>query len=214
MLLSALRITAESALNRLIRRDPTAWERLASQAGLVFALQLKHPSLRLTVTPTTDGLMWRTDDDLKADAIIHSSGPGLLAALQRQHDRGRDMDALFAGDLVIEGNEAAATRFLRTLRGLEIDWADWLAKYIGVSPAGVIEQAARQARDNAAEWRETRRLELHDYLVHEAQLVADAFDLPDFLDTVDETRTAVERLERRLIDLETRVTQQPRTSEI
>ncbi|MFA7523334.1 MAG: SCP2 sterol-binding domain-containing protein [Halothiobacillaceae bacterium] len=214
MLLSALRITAESALNRLIRRDPTARERLASQAGLIFDLQLEHPPLRLTVTPTTDGLMWRAANDLPADAVIHSSGPGLLAILQRQHDRGHDMDALFAGDLVIEGDEAAATRFLRTLRGLDVDWADWLAEYIGVSAAGVIEQAARQVRDNAAEWHETRRIEQHDYLVHEARLVADAFDLPDFLDTVDETRAAVERLEQRLTDLEARMTQRPRTSEV
>ena len=200
MLLSALRFSAESALNRLIRLDPVARERLARQAGLVFSLQLEHPAAQLTLTPTTDGLMWRAADDLVPDAVIHSSGPALLTALQRGHD----MDALFAGDLEIEGDEAAATRFLRTLRGLDIDWADWLAERVGVSAAGLVEQAARQARQTVAEWRETRRIEQHDYLVHEAQLVADAFDLPGFLDGVDATRSAVERLERRLTELEAR----------
>ena len=200
MLLSALRFTAESALNRLIRLDPVARERLARQAGLVFSLQLEHPAALLTFTPTTDGLMWRAADDLSPDAVIHSSGPALLAALQRGHD----MDALFAGDLSIEGDEAEATRFLRTLRGLDIDWADWLAERIGVSAAGLVEQAARQARRTANEWRETRRIEQHDYLVHEARLVADEFDLPAFLDAVDETRSAVERLERRLASIESR----------
>lgn len=200
MLLSALRFTAESALNRLIRLDPVARERLARQAGMVFSLQLEHPSALLTFTPTTDGLMWRAANDLTPDAVIHSSGPALLTALQRGHD----MDALFAGDLRIEGDETEATRFLRTLRGLDIDWADWLAERIGVSAAGVVEQAARQAHRTATEWRETRQIEQHDYLVHEARLVADEFDLPAFLDTVDATRSAVERLERRLARLETR----------
>lgn len=202
MLLSALRFTAESAINRLIRLDPVARERLARQAGLVFSLQLEHPAALLTFTPTTDGLMWRAADDLTPDAVIHSSGPALLAALQRGHD----MDALFAGDVSIEGDEAEATRFLRTLRGLDIDWADWLAERIGVSAAGLVEQAARKTRRTASEWRETRRIEQHDYLVHEAQLIADEFDLPAFLDAVDDTRSAVERLERRVTRLEAETT--------
>ncbi|HER35400.1 MAG: SCP2 sterol-binding domain-containing protein [Halothiobacillaceae bacterium] len=200
MLLSALRFTAESAINRLIRLDPVARARLARQAGRVFSVQIEHPTARLTVTPTTDGLMWRAADDLTPDAVIHSSGPALLTALQRGHDS----DALFAGDLVIEGDEDEATRFLRTLRGLDIDWADWLAARIGVSAAGLAEQAARRARARASEWRETRRIEQHDYLVHDAALVADEFDLPAFLDAVDTTRSAVERLERRLMQLEDR----------
>lgn len=200
MLLSALRFSAESAINRLIRLDPVARERLARQAGMVFSLQIEHPAALLTFTPTTDGLMWRAADDLTPDAVIHSSGPALLTALQRGHD----MDALFAGDLHIEGDEAEATRFLRTLRGLDIDWADWLAERIGVSAAGLVEQAARQLRRTASEWRETRVIEQHDYLVHEAQLVADEFDLPGFLDAVDATRSSVEGLERRLAKLESR----------
>ena len=200
MLLSALRFSAESALNRLIRLDPVARERLARQAGLVFSLRIEHPTVILTFTPTTDGLMWRAAEDLTPDAVINSSGPGLLSALQRDHD----MDALFAGDLAIDGDEAEATRFLRTLRELDIDWADWLAERIGVSAAGLIEQGARQLRRTSSEWRETRRIEQHDYLVHDAQLVADEFDLPGFHDEVDTTRSAVERLERRIASLENR----------
>ena len=203
MLPTALRFTAETALNRLIHRDPVARDRLASQAGMVFAILVEHPTLSLTFTPTTDGLMWRAADDLPPDAVIHTTGPALLAALRREHD----MDALFAGDIEIEGDEQAATRFLRTLRELDIDWADWLAEKVGVSAAGVVEQAAVRVQRTAGEWRETRRIEQHDYLVHEARLVVDDLDLPGFLDQVDTTRSAVERLERRIQALETNAAQ-------
>ncbi|MFO7581768.1 SCP2 domain-containing protein [Guyparkeria sp.] len=200
MLSTALRFTAETAINRLIRRDPAARDRLARQAGLVFTVLIEHPALSLTLTPTTDGLMWRAHDNLTPDATIHTSGPALLLALQRSHD----MDSLFAGDIEIEGDEQAATAFLRTLREMDIDWGDWLAERVGTSAAGVIEQAATRARRSVEEWRETRHIEQHDYLVHEARLVVDDMDLPGFLDEVDEIRTAVDRLERRLRVIETR----------
>ncbi len=199
MISTALRFSAETLINRLIERDATARDRLADLAGLVIALEIEQPQLSITITPTTDGLMWRAGDDLPPDARIRSSGPALLAALQREHDS----DSLFAGDLVIEGDEQAATRFLRALRELDVDWADWLAEKVGVSAAGVVEQMAHKARRTTAEWRETRRIEQHDYLVHEARLVADDFDLPTFLEGVDDTRAAVERLEQRIRRLET-----------
>lgn len=198
MFSTALRFTTETTVNRLIRRDPVTRDRLARQAGLVFQILVEHPALSLTFTPTTDGLMWRAADGLTPDATIHTSGPALLAALQREHD----MDSLFAGDIEIEGDEQAATAFLRALRELDIDWADWLAQKIGVSAAGLVEQAAHRAGRTVAEWRETRHIEQHDYLVHEARLVVDDIDLPDFLDEVDRVRSAVERLERRIGALE------------
>ena len=199
MMSTTLRFCAETVINRLIERDATARARLATLAGLVIAVEIEHPPLTITITPTTRGLMWRSGDDLTPDARIRTSGPALLAALQHEHRS----DSLFTGDLVIEGDEQAATRLLRALSELDIDWADWLAEKIGVSAAGVIEQAARKARRTATEWHETRRIEQHDYLVHDARLVADDFDLPAFLDGVDETRAAVERLERRIQRLET-----------
>ncbi|MFP4252684.1 MAG: SCP2 domain-containing protein [Guyparkeria sp.] len=198
MITTALRFSAETVINRLIERDMNARERLADLAGLVIAIDIEHPHLTISLTPTSRGLMWRSGDDLRPDARIRTSGAALLAALQREHAS----DTLFSGEMTIEGDEQAATRFLRALNELDIDWADWLAGKIGVSAAGVIEQAARKARQTGAEWRETRRIEQHDYLVHEARLVADDFDLPAFLEGVDETRAAVERLERRIRRLE------------
>ncbi len=194
MISTALRFSAETVINRLIQRDPVARARLADLAGVVIMFVIEHPHLTLTVTPTTNGLMWRAADDLPPDAHIHTSGPALLAALQHEHAS----DSLFTGDLAIEGDEQAATRFLRALGELDIDWAEWLAEKVGVSAAGVVEQAAQQAQRTAAEWRDSRRIEQHDYLVHEARIIADDFDLPDFLNLVDETRSAVERLERRI----------------
>lgn len=205
MLSTALRFTAETTVNRLIRRDPTAHARLTRQAGMVITILVEHPAAAFTFTPTTDGLMWRAGMDMPPDVTIHTSGPALIAALQRDHD----MDSLFAGDISIEGDEQAATSFLRTLRELDIDWSDWLAEKVGVSLAGVLEQQARKAHRHAAEWRETRRIEQHDYLVNEARMIADEFDLPAFLDGVDETRSAIERLERRIARLEKTASQPP-----
>ncbi|MFO7808310.1 SCP2 domain-containing protein [Guyparkeria sp.] len=198
MISTALRFSAETVINRLIQRDPNARTRLAELAGLVIAFEIEHPHRTITITPTTSGLMWRAGDDLPPDARIHTSGSALLTLLQREHAS----DSLFAGDLTIEGDEQAATRFLRTLSELDIDWADWLAEKVGVSAAGVVEQAAEQAQRTAAEWGETRRIEQHDYLVHEAALIADDLDLSGFLEGVDETRSSVDRLERRIARLE------------
>jgi ubiquinone biosynthesis protein UbiJ len=205
MLPTTLRLTLESVVNRVIRHDPAARERLARLAGHVIAVELEHPHLHLQLTPTAEGLLWRNDPELPPDATIRGSLPTLLATLSDAHPR----DALFTRVLTIDGDESVATRLLRILAGLDIDWAGWLAEAIGPSAAGLVEQAAARLHRGAEEWRETRRIEQHDFLVHEARLVVDDIDLPGFLDAVDETRAAVERLERRIHVLEQPLEQPP-----
>lgn len=189
----------EASLNALIARDPETLSRLQRQTGLVFELRLQHPSLQLFLTPTDEGLLLRSRFDGLVDSHIDTTGFALLRAAQS----GGSLDSLFDGDIVIEGDQEAGERFLRTLAHLDIDWADWLAQHIGPAAAGIIEQHAQKRTRQFREWRESRQIEQADYLVHDSRLLADALDVADFLDEVDGIRDRVDQLMRRIDKLAT-----------
>jgi len=194
MINQTLLTVIESALNQLIARDPETLSRLHRQAGLVFEVRLQNPSAQLFVTPTDQGLLLRRRFDGMVDAHIESTGFALLRAAQHSGS----IDALFDGDVIIEGDQEAGQRFLRTLAHIDIDWADWLAQQIGPAAAGVVEQHARQRAGQFREWRETRLIEQSDFLVHDSNLLADPTDVADFLDEVDTLRDRFDQLMRRV----------------
>lgn len=194
MISQTLLTVVESGLNQVISRDPDTLARLRRQAGLVFEVQMKAPSTHLFVTPTDNGLLLRRRFDGLIDAHIETSGFALLRAAQHTGS----IDALFDGDIVIDGDQDAGQRFLRTLAHLDIDWADWLAQQIGPAAAGIVEQHARQRTRQLQEWRETRLIEQADFLVHDGNLLADTSDVADFLDEVDSLRDRVDQLMRRI----------------
>lgn len=190
-----LLLAAERMINQAVALDPSAKTRLAVLSGRVFEIHLTTPGFRLYITPTAQGeLLFRRDFEAVSDAQITTSAFSMLR-LQQGAD---GMDALFSGDIHIEGNQQAAESFLRTLNGLDIDIFALLAERIGVVPTGLIERRVMAFKKHFAEWRRTRQIEQADFLVHERRLLAEGGDVQTWMDDVDAIRDHVDQLAGRL----------------
>ncbi len=189
-----LLLLVERALNHRIARDPAAQPALHALQGRMFAVALRDPAIHFFIQITAQGVLLLRDTDDTPDARVQASSWALLRANHAAHP----MNALFSGDIQIEGDQAAAQQFLRWLADLDSDPFAVLAERIGVAPAGLIERKAMQLRQQAAIWRRTRQIELADYLVHERDVLIPRAEMHSWLDEVDTLRDRVDVLAARI----------------
>ncbi|WP_407275017.1 SCP2 domain-containing protein [Halothiobacillus sp. DCM-1] len=188
----------EGSLNRLIRRDPVQWPRWQRQADQRFRLELRDPSLSFVLCVTETGILLLRDIEGMPTATIRASTFGLIRAQQSA----APMDALFAGDVQIEGDQAAAESVLRLLLAMDGDFFALLAEKIGVAPAGWLDRQWQARRAERAIWRQTRRMELKDFLVFERDMLPTASSVQNWVDGVDAVRDHTDQLIARITRLE------------
>ncbi|MHB9020726.1 MAG: ubiquinone biosynthesis accessory factor UbiJ [Halothiobacillus sp.] len=187
-------LVIERAINQRIRRDDAARQSLPRLNGRLFEMSLRDPAVRFFITITPEGILLLRDTEDSPDATIRASSLGLLRAGRAAHK----MEALFAGDIQIQGDQDAAQLFLRLLGDLDSDPFAALAERIGVAPAGLIERKVEQIRQQVQIWRRTRQIESADFLVFERAVLIDRAEMQQWLDEVDALRDQVDQLAMRI----------------
>lgn len=188
-------IAFERAANRaLALAENRPW---GDDSGRVLSVVSRHPSLQLTLSLTDKGVMLRNNTELTPDATIHTNPFALLRALGNPDE----LDALFQGEIRVDGDERFAFRVLGRLSRLEFDWADWLDKKTNPMFAGVVERMFKQVGRQQAHWLETRAIEQHDFWVYDSQILPERAEIEPWLDEVDQLRSQLERLDARIAKL-------------
>lgn len=184
----------EIAINRYLRLDPRALDRLAALSGCSVAIELvglPH-TLRLDLGP--DGVCLATSDDRAADALVRGTPGTLLRMLTASDASGR----LFTGEVTLEGDTELVQRIKAIVDDMDVDWEETLSRLVGDT---VAHQAGNLARGVAA-WqrtaRQTLRQDLADYLVEELRLVPCREEAATFSDSANTLRDDVDRLEKRV----------------
>ncbi|HQT44252.1 MAG TPA: SCP2 sterol-binding domain-containing protein [Halothiobacillus sp.] len=187
-------LVIERAINQRIQRDDAARQSLPRLNGRLFEMSLRDPVVRFFITITPEGILLLRDTEDSPDATIRASSLGLLRAGRAAHK----MEALFTGDIQIQGDQDAAQLFLRLLGDLDSDPFAALAERIGVAPAGLLERKVEQIRQQAQIWRRTRQIESADFLVFERAVLIDRAGMQQWLDEVDALRDQVDQLAMRI----------------
>ncbi len=187
-------LVIERAINQRIQRDDAARQSLPWLNGRLFEMSLRDPVVRFFITITPEGILLLRDTEDSPDATIRASSLGLLRAGRAAHK----MEALFTGDIQIQGDQDAAQLFLRLLGDLDSDPFAALAERIGVAPAGLLERKVEQIRQQAQIWRRTRQIESADFLVFERAVLIDRAGMQQWLDEVDALRDQVDQLAMRI----------------
>ncbi len=197
-----LMLMVEKTINQRLVQDTSSLQRLQKLNGLVFEVILRDPALSFFITSTPEGVLLLRHHEAYPDARITASSLGLIRASRAEHK----MDALFNGDIQIEGNQAAAESLLRILGAIDSDPFARLADKIGVAPAGFIERKVDRIRAQAQIWRRTRQLEAADFMVFERAWLVEPDALRSQLDEIDVVRDRVDRLTARIEQLAARTT--------
>ena len=175
------------ALNRLLRAEPWARERLAPFAG--HTLELRGPplpSLRFVILP--GGTL---EAGGAAPDLVITVRPEALPALMKGEEH-----VLRAVD--VSGNERLASAVIALVRHLRWDAEEDLSQLVGDVAAhrlaGLARDFAAWNRDAAHRLAQT----LADYAVEEKRMVVSTRQLEGFADELALLRDAIERLEKRI----------------
>ena len=181
-------------IKRLLRANTWALDRLRSHAGKTALLSAPPAALRVTVLES--GELAAAAADAEPDVTIVATPGAMLRLAARDETAWQAVQA--SGDV----DFAAAIDYVR--RNIAWDYEEDLSRVFGDVAAHRIAGAVREID----RWGRTAALNLAqsfaEYATHERPMIASAPAVEAFARDVDETRDAVERLEKRISLLERR----------
>lgn len=191
---SALLAAAEATLNHVLAADPEGAAALGAYQGKVMLVELAGFGTRLFLIPGARSVQLYGDYDGEPDCTLRGT-PGALMGMMANERR---EDSIFAGEVEVSGDNHLAQGIGDALRGLDLDWEEWLSRLVGDSiahPAGV---AARNGVRWAQDTHGALEQDLAEYLTEEARILPGSDEVRRWVEDVDRTRDDVERLEARI----------------
>lgn len=183
-----------AAVNRLLRRQPWALERLQPHAGRHVALSL--PALPVTLGITPDGLLAPAGPAAPIDASIELPPLSTLRLLARR--------PVAAREFAVRGDTHLAADLAYVFQHLDWQLEEELSGLVGDIAAHRIVQAGSGLhawqKETARRW----ALGVADYLTEERALLARPAQVRAFVDAVDTLRDDTDRLEKKLEQLDKR----------
>ncbi|MDD5034517.1 MAG: SCP2 sterol-binding domain-containing protein [Methylococcaceae bacterium] len=188
------------AVGRFIKLDPRSCDYLSPLAGKIIALHLSPLNWRLYLCPGEDSLEILPSFDGIPDVTL--SGTPLAFARMGLDDRASR--ALFAGEVTIEGDMKTARRFQELFERLDIDWEASLARLTGQSLAQQLAGVLRSTHAWGLDTLESWQMNVCEYLQEESRDLPAGAEADIFYQEVDTLRADFDRLEARILRLESR----------
>jgi len=181
-----------AALNHVLRQNAWAADRLQPYAGKTVCFNL--PPISSTVTIVDGGEFVPAVENAIADATITLSP---LAVLRRLTGQPAQPD-----DYQLQGDAELAASVGSLLQQLEWEYEEDLSRLIGDIPAQQLVGLGRRTVQEGRRQVESLAGMLAEYWQEEQPLIAKKRHLQEFAAGVDALRADVERLQQRLVKLE------------
>jgi ubiquinone biosynthesis accessory factor UbiJ len=136
-------------------------------------------------------------DDSPADAHISGSAPALLQSMRPARSGPTSASAL-----QIRGDAEIANLYRELFAAARPDLEEELSRFIGDMPARHLSLVAKSVRTWARRARRTAGENIAEYLQEEGRDLVTHVEMQEFLESVDETREAADRMEARILRLE------------
>ena len=208
MLPLPLLMTAEKAVAALLRMDPDTQARLSALDGKVMRVNVDSPQLSIIVSITDAQVMLdqppdSDDEDLLVDATVSGSLSDLRSLIYGN-------DAVYTGAVTIEGDIGVSQHLKQIVAQFDPDWQEAVSPYLGDGLTHRLDVAQSGFVHWLKRTREALKLNTGEYLQEEVELLAADSLIESFCDEVDEVRSAADRLEARIRQLEAGLERQSR----
>lgn len=195
-----LALAFEKAITAVLRMDPETCERLAAIEGSVVRVNVKAPSFSVMLTVVNGKvLLAQPDDSNGEDASADTTISGSLSALRSLLNGN---DAVYKGDVTIEGDIGLSQHLKLLFSQLDPDWQEAVSPYLGDSLTHRLDIAQSRLGSWLKRSRDSFSLNTSDYLQEEIELLAPNGEVQYFCREVDELRAAADRLAARVQRLE------------
>jgi len=189
-----------TGLNRYLDCDPERVGQLKQIDGKVIGIKIKEWSNSILLRANNLRMEELADSDYSPDVEIIIS-----LKILPDYFIGVDRNQLIKkGDIEIVGDAHIASVFHNTLREVEIDWEEMLAKYTGDTVAYQVGLGAKNIRKFCRQLHDNMRLDMRDYLQDNLQVAPTHIEVDEFVQEVDKLRAHVDRLEARVNRLDVR----------
>ena len=183
-----------AGLNRYLDCDPERIDQIQQIDGKIIGVTIKELDVAMFWQVTNLHLENIEDEDVSCDVELIVSMKALPDYLF-----GVDRNQLIKnGSVEIIGDTHVASVFHNTLKEVEIDWEEMLAKRVGDTVAHQIGVGAKKLADLFRGIQENARLDMRDYLQDSLQVAVTQVEVDEFVRDVDTLRAQVDRLEARL----------------
>jgi len=190
--------TLEAAINYYISLDDNITTFLAPLNGKIVAITITPFNETIYLCPTADSVQCLDYLPTPADTQL----TGSLIALGLMGLSGKPMNALFSGEVTIEGDVNTGRKFQELFAKLDINLEAKLARYTGETVAHNLAEFFRAGKSWSKESLETFKLNTSEFLQEEIQELPAVPEAELFYAEVDELRTDFDRLQSRLERLE------------
>ncbi|MGQ7846678.1 ubiquinone biosynthesis accessory factor UbiJ [Granulosicoccus sp. 3-233] len=190
-----LNVAIEQAIEALLVLDPETRARLSAIEGKLICIRVSAPALSLALSVVDGKVHVVGDADDAADTTISGSARALRSLTAGN-------EALYRGEVSIEGDLHTGQQLKDILAGLDPDWEEFMAPVLGDAVTHRLGTLGRQFGGWLTRTRSSLQQNSRDYLQEESQLLAVDTQVRDFCSQVDEVRAAVDRLAARVQRLE------------
>lgn len=197
LLTQALLASAEAGVNRVLRLDGVALQRLARLAGRVLEVDCQAPPLRLFILPDADGLHLAAHHEAAVDCTLRAPA-GRLLQLALAADK---TSVLHSPEVEMGGDSALLLELAEILQSLELDWEYEVQRWLGPLPAHLLGSRLRGGARWAGDSLESLRLSLADYLAEESRTLVGRNEAEARFAELDQLKVALDRLDARLTRL-------------
>lgn len=178
----------ENIINELLRLDEVALDALPKFSGKVFAIDIVHTKTKIFILPTAEKIQLTTQYEGEPDVIIRGTPSALVTAITM---------SISASNLEIQGNVGLIQEFWLVLKNMEIDWEEYLSKFIGDIAAHKISNLIRTQYGFIKKTVKTAGENTYEYLHYEKNTLVEESELEQFMQSVDTLRNDVARLQKR-----------------
>lgn len=188
--------TIELTLNRALLIDPESHQALSEFEGRIIRLDISNIELSISATFASQQLQLEVSEDAHADLTLTADSWALL-------ELARNPDTLFSPAVRLHGDVQFAKQVQDWMAGFDFDWEKQLASIIGDSLAFPVAQSIRHGVHWAKQNHQQLQQNIAEYLKEEVQLLPDPSEVNDFMQAVDRLRADLDRLDARIVRLET-----------
>ncbi len=177
----------------ILSLDEETCSALAQLESKVFGVEMLTTNINLFVTPITEGIKLSPYCETAADVTIK----GTPLALLKMITGGR----IGIGDVEVNGNLELAQRFQSILKNMDIDWEEYLSRYVGDLLAHQTGTLVRGTGRFVKRLGGKVALDISEYLRYEKTWLPDKSEVEEFCQAVDTLRDDVERISERIARL-------------
>ena len=181
----------EQGIEAALRLDPDTRRKIYAINGKAVKICLSSPRISVVLSIVDGKVHVIGGDDEQADTTV-SGSLGALRSLSQGND------ALYRGDVAIEGDIGLGQTLKEIIGGLDPDWEERISLFVGDSLAHRLGVQSQRFSTWFLRTESSLKQNAGEYLQEEAEILAPNSQVRAFCTEVDELRAASDRLEARV----------------